>query len=242
MMNDVTLINIKEEILAENKELAGELRGSLDDQGVFLVNFMSSPGSGKTSLIVRTLGCLRDTYRMAVIEGDVDSAVDAERVAREGVPAVQIKTGGSCHLTAAMVEKGLEALSLESIDLLFLENIGNLICPVGSDTGAHLNVALLSVPEGDDKPLKYPRIFQTADAFIVNKTDVLDYFDFDPDKFKGRLRRLNPNAPVFEVSCKTGHGVESWCSWLQERVARSSSPGPFSRRSSPSPGDQTVPS
>lgn len=219
-MDDVTLISIKEEILSENRELAGELRGKLNQEGVYLVNLMSSPGSGKTSLIVQTLRCLRDSFRMAVIEGDVDSAVDAERVAREGVPAVQLKTGGSCHLTAAMVEKGLGALALESIDLLFLENIGNLICPVGSDTGAHLNLAILSVPEGDDKPLKYPRIFQTADAFIVNKTDVLDYFDFDVEVFRNRLKRLNPGAPIFEVSCKTGEGVDGWCGWLQDRVGR----------------------
>jgi hydrogenase nickel incorporation protein HypB len=220
-MNDVTLINIKEEILAENKELADQLRGRLDAEGVFMVNLMSSPGSGKTSVILRTLEQLRHAYRIAVIEGDVDSAVDAERVAKEGVPAVQIKTGGTCHLTAAMVEKGLGAIALESVDLLLLENIGNLICPVGSDTGAHLNVALVSIPEGDDKPLKYPRIFQTADVFIVNKTDVLDYFDFDPGTFKKRVGRLNPEAPVFEVSCKTGQGIDLWCQWLQDRVERS---------------------
>ena len=217
-MSEITLIKIKEEILSENKELADQLRERLDEKGVFLVNFMSSPGSGKTSLIVRSLNHLGSTYRIAVIEGDVDSAVDAERVAQEGVPAVQIQTGGSCHLTAAMVDKGLGALSLDSIDLLFLENIGNLICPVGSDTGAHLNVALLSVPEGDDKPLKYPRIFQTADAFVVNKTDVLDHFDFDLGVFRDRVRRLNPEAPVFEVSCKTGQGIDLWCRWLRERV------------------------
>jgi hydrogenase nickel incorporation protein HypB len=225
MKDDVTLISIKEEILSENKDLAVGLRGRLNQEGVFLLNLMSSPGSGKTSLIVQTLGRLRDTFRMAVIEGDVDSAVDAERVAREGVPAVQLKTGGSCHLTAAMVEKGLGALSLESIDLLFLENIGNLICPVGSDTGAHLNVAILSVPEGDDKPLKYPRIFQTSDAFIVNKTDVLDYFDFDVDLFRSRLNRLNPRAPIFQLSCKTGEGIDPWCGWLEECVRRGKNQG-----------------
>ncbi len=221
-MSDVTLIKIKEEILSENRELAAELRANLDDRGVFLVNFMSSPGSGKTSLIVRTLQQLGSAYRMAVIEGDVDSEVDAERVAREGVSAVQIQTGGSCHLTAAMVEKGLQALSLEDVDLLLLENIGNLICPVGSDTGAHLNVALLSVPEGDDKPLKYPRIFQTADAFVVNKTDAMSLFDFDVEAFKRRVRRLNPDAPVFELSCKTGDGVGEWSDWLREKVAAGS--------------------
>ena len=217
-MSDLTLINIKEEILSQNKELAQELRGRLRDQGVFMVNLMSSPGSGKTSLIVRSIELLRKAYRIGVIEGDVDSAVDAERVAREGVPAVQLKTGGSCHLTAAMVEKGLGALELASLDLLFLENIGNLICPVGSDTGANLNVAILSVPEGDDKPLKYPKIFQTAHAFVVNKIDAAEHFDFDVEAFRGRVRKLNPQAPVFEVSCKTGEGVEGWCAWLADRV------------------------
>jgi hydrogenase nickel incorporation protein HypB len=221
-MSDVTLIKIKEEILSENRELAAQLRADLNGQGVFLVNLMSSPGSGKTSLIVRTVQRLGDAYRIAVIEGDVDSAVDAERVAREGVPAVQIQTGGSCHLTAAMVEKGLQALSLQEVDLLLLENIGNLICPVGSDTGAHLNVAILSVPEGDDKPLKYPRIFQTADAFVVNKTDALSLFDFDGEAFRKRVGRLNPEAPIFEVSCKTGDGLGEWADWLQGKVAAAS--------------------
>jgi hydrogenase nickel incorporation protein HypB len=217
-MSDVTLIDIKEEILSENRELAQQLRSDLRRRGVFLVNLMSSPGSGKTSLILRSLEHLRKLYRTAVVEGDVDSAVDAERVAREGFLAVQIKTGGSCHLSAAMVERGLDALPLESLELVFLENIGNLICPAGSDTGAHLSVAVLSVPEGDDKPLKYPLIFRISDAFVVNKTDVRDYFDFDMDAFRARVRSLNPDAPVFEVSCKTGDGIGAWCDWLRERV------------------------
>ncbi len=218
MNRDLTLIDIKEEILSENRELAEQLRDQLRRRGVYLVNLMSSPGSGKTSLILRTTEALRREFRIAVIEGDVDSAVDAERIAQAGLPAVQIKTGGSCHLTAAMVEKGLAPLALDSLDLLFLENIGNLICPVGSDTGANLNVALTSIPEGDDKPLKYPKIFKTSDAFIVNKTDVRDYFDFDLDVFRDRVRRLNPDAPVFELSCKTGKGLDAWCAWFQERV------------------------
>lgn len=218
MMRDLTLIDIKEEILSENRELAAQLRDKLRGEGVFLVNLMSSPGSGKTSLILKTMEALREGYRIAVIEGDVDSAVDAEKVAEQGVPAVQIKTGGSCHLTAAMVEKGLEALDLDSLDLLFLENIGNLICPVGSDTGANLNIALTSIPEGDDKPLKYPKIFKTSDAFVVNKTDVRSYFDFDIDVFRSRMKRLNRDAPVFEVSCTTGEGLGQWCAWLRERV------------------------
>jgi hydrogenase nickel incorporation protein HypB len=217
-MSDIALINIKEEILAENKELAQQLRTDLRERGVFLVNLMSSPGSGKTSLILKTLEHFRATFRMAVIEGDVDSAVDAERVAREGFPAVQIRTGGSCHLSAAMVEKALQRLSLDTLDLLFLENIGNLICPAGSDTGAHVSVALVSVPEGDDKPLKYPLIFRTSQAFLVNKTDVKGHFDFDTEAFRERVRRLNPEAPVFEVSCKTGEGIGEWCDWLRQRV------------------------
>lgn len=218
MKSDITLINIKEEILAENKELAHQLRADLRERGVFLLNLMSSPGSGKTSLILRTLEHLRTTFRMAVIEGDVDSAVDAERVAQAGFPAVQIKTGGSCHLNAAMVEKGLERLPLDTLDLLFLENIGNLICPAGSDTGAHLDAALVSVPEGDDKPLKYPLIFRTSHVFLVNKTDVKDHFDFEMEAFRERVRRLNPDAPVFEVSCTTGDGIGDWSRWLQERI------------------------
>lgn len=221
-MSDVTLINIKEEILAENRELAQELRARLKDEGVFLVNLMSSPGSGKTSLILRTLAHLSPRFRMAVIEGDVDSAVDAERVAEKGFQAIQIKTGGSCHLSAAMVEKGLEALPLHSLDLVFLENIGNLICPAGSDTGANLNVALSSIPEGDDKPLKYPLIFRTSDIFLVNKIDAADHFDFQMDAFRRRVGRLSPGKPIFPVSCKTGEGITAWCDWLVERVA---SPG-----------------
>jgi len=217
-MTDVKLIKIKEEILSENKALAQELRAALRRRGVFLVNLMSSPGSGKTSLILRTLERLESRFRMAVIEGDVDSAVDAERVMEAGFHAVQIQTGGSCHLSAAMVEKGLERVPLDTVDLLFLENIGNLICPAGSDTGAHLNVALLSVPEGDDKPLKYPLIFRKADVFVVNKTDVLGFFDFDLETFRDRVLRLNPEAPLFPVSCKTGEGIGEWSDWLRQRV------------------------
>ena len=217
-MSELTLIDIKEEILSENRELASQLRSELQTQGVYLVNLMSAPGSGKTSLILRTLASLGSSYRMAVIEVYVDSAVDAERVTMAGFPAVQIRTGGSCHLTAAMVEKGLQVLPLESLDLLFLENIGNLICPAEADTGANLNVALASVPEGDDKPLKYPLVFQAADACDVNKVDVADHFDFDPVEFRRRVRRLNADAPVFEVSCKTDEGIEEWCAWLESRI------------------------
>lgn len=218
-MGAVKLINIKEEILAENKELAGEIRESLAAAGVCLVNLMSSPGSGKTSLILSSLDRLKDDHRISVIEGDIDSMVDAEAVAGQGIEAVQIKTGGFCHLNAAMVEKGLSRLDLTKLDLVFLENVGNLVCPAECDTGANLNVAILSVPEGDDKPLKYPLIFRTCDALVVNKIDCLDYFDFDREALLPRFRHLNEVAPLFELSCKTGQGIEKWCDWLEDRLS-----------------------
>jgi hydrogenase nickel incorporation protein HypB len=220
-MSGIKLIDIKQAVLSENRDLAEQIRTDLEERGVGLVNLMSAPGSGKTSLILRTLAGLRDDYRMAVIEGDIDSAVDAERVAAEGVAAVQIRTGGSCHLSAAMVQKGLEAVPLEELDLLFLENIGNLICPAECDTGATLNVAMVSVPEGDDKPLKYPLVFRVADVVVVNKVDVLDRFDFDADVFRRRVRRLT-GAPIFLVSCATGEGIGPWCHWLRQILSPSS--------------------
>jgi len=218
-MEGVKLIDIKEEVLAENKELAAEIREDLVSAGVCLVNLMSSPGSGKTSLILRSLDQLKDDYRISVIEGDIDSMVDAEAIARQGVAAVQTRTGGFCHLNAAMVEKGLAQLDLQSLDLVFLENVGNLVCPAECDTGANLNVAVLSVPEGDAKPLKYPLIFRNCDALVINKVDCSDYFDFDIETLVRRVRRLNEAAPIFELSCKTGQGIEKWCRWLTSKRA-----------------------
>jgi hydrogenase nickel incorporation protein HypB len=217
-MGVVKLIDIKEEILAENKELAGEIRERLAAAGVYLVNLMSSPGSGKTSLILSSLDRLKNDHRISVIEGDIDSVVDAEAVAGQGIEAVQIKTGGFCHLNAAMVEKGLSQLDVTKLDLVFLENVGNLVCPAECDTGANLNVAILSVPEGDDKPLKYPLIFRTCDALVVNKVDCLDYFDFDKQALARRFRRLNEEAPIFELSCTTGQGIKKWCRWLEGKL------------------------
>lgn len=219
-MESVKLIEIKEEVLAENKELADEIRAKLASQGVGLVNLMSSPGSGKTSLILKSLALLKKDHRISVIEGDIDSMVDAEMVAGQGVPAVQIRTGGFCHLNAAMVEKGLEQLDLTILDLIFLENVGNLVCPAECDTGAHVNVAVLSIPEGDDKPLKYPLIFRVCDALVVNKIDCLGYFEFDMEALVRRFRRLNEVAPVFALSCKSGQGIEEWCEWLSETMWR----------------------
>ncbi|HUV13852.1 MAG TPA: hydrogenase nickel incorporation protein HypB [Acidobacteriota bacterium] len=217
-MEGVKLIDIKEEVLAENKELADEIRENLASAGVCLVNLMSSPGSGKTSLILRSLDSLKDDHRISVIEGDIDSMVDAEAIAQQGVAVVQIRTGGFCHLNAAMVEKGLAQLDLERLDLVFLENVGNLVCPAECDTGANLNIAVLSVPEGDDKPLKYPLIFRICDALVVNKVDCSDYFDFNMETLVRRVRRLNETAPIFELSCKTGQGIEAWCRWLARKL------------------------
>lgn len=225
-MSGIKLIDIKEEVLAEERGLAESIRARLRARGLTLVNLMSSPGSGKTSLILRSVARLRDAYRIAVIEGDIDSAVDAERVARDGTPAVQIRTGGSCHLSPAMVEKGLASLPLDALDLVFLENIGNLICPAECDTGATLDIAIVSIPEGDDKPLKYPLVFRMADAVVVNKIDVADRFDFDPAAFRRSLRRLNPGAPVFDVSCATGAGIGAWCDWLGRATGHGAAPAP----------------
>lgn len=217
-MSDVTLIRIKEEILSDNREMAATLRQHLSGNGVRMVNVMSSPGAGKTSFLLRTLSHFSDRARMTVIEGDVDSTVDAEKILEAGFDAVQIQTGGSCHLSAAMVERALAGLDLAALDLVFVENIGNLICPAGHDTGAHLNVVLSSLPEGDDKPLKYPGIFRKADVVVLNKIDAHSVFTFDPDAFQRRVWRLNPEAPVFPISCTTGEGLTDWTAWLEGRL------------------------
>jgi hydrogenase nickel incorporation protein HypB len=217
-VNDVVLIKIKEEILSENKEMATTLRARLTDQGVRLVNVMASPGAGKTSFILQTLHHFSGRLSMAVVEGDVDSTVDAEKILTAGFQAVQIQTGGSCHLSAAMVDRALEDLDLEGLDLVFVENIGNLICPASHDTGAHLNLVLSSLPEGDDKPLKYPGIFRGVDAVILNKVDTHPVFSFDEAAFTQRVARLNAQAPVFPVSCTTGEGFSAWHEWLEDRL------------------------
>jgi len=217
-MSGIRLIEIKEEILADNAQLAGQIRADLTQRGVFLLNLMSSPGSGKTSLIVQTIRRLRDRFRIAVIEGDIDSVVDAETVSREGIPAVQLRTGGFCHLDASMIRLALNELDLASLDLIIIENVGNLVCPAEVDTGATKNAMILSVPEGDDKPLKYPLMFSVCDAVIVNKTDYLEGSDFDLPAFRERVTRLNANAPIFQVSCRTGAGLDTWAAWLSAQA------------------------
>jgi len=217
-MADVRLIEVKEDILSDNKARAEEIRDLLRRNRVFLLNLMSSPGSGKTSLILRTIRAIGDAVRIGVIEGDIDSVVDAEKVSREGVPAVQLRTGGFCHLDASMIGMALDEMDLALLDLVVIENVGNLVCPAEFDTGAVRNAMILSVPEGDDKPLKYPLMFSTCDALVVNKMDYLAGSDFDMTAFHERVRALNPRIDIFEVSCKTGAGLDAWYKWLTGEV------------------------
>ena len=214
-MDNIRLINIKEAILSENQDLANEIRERLAGEKVYMLNVMSSPGSGKTSVIVETIRRLKGAHRIAVIEADIESLVDAEKIAGEGVAAVQLHTDGACHLDAPMVQAALETLDLRDLDLIFLENIGNLVCPAEFDTGATRKAMILSVPEGDDKVLKYPLMFSVCDVLIVNKTDYLELTDFDMKTLRERVGRLNPAMKIFEVSCKTGQGVKEWCDWLE---------------------------
>ena len=218
-MEKIRLIEVKEEILGDNRELADGLRKRLRENGVFMMNLMSSPGSGKTSLVLRTIRALKNELKIGVIEGDIDSVVDAETVAKEGVPAVQLRTGGFCHLDATMIGKALDAMELAALDFIIIENVGNLVCPAEFDTGAHLNAMILSVPEGDDKPLKYPLMFSLCNVLLINKIDYLKYAsDFNTDLVKERVRALNPGITIIEVSCKTGEGIDRWADWLKHRI------------------------
>jgi len=213
-MNATRVVRIRENIFAENTMEARDVRSRLSAAGTIMVNVMASPGAGKTSLILRGIEKLRDRYRIAVIEADLDSTVDADKITAVGLPAVQIETGGFCHVDSKMVQAALREIDPASLDLIFLENVGNLICPAQSDTGAHINVAILSVPEGDDKPLKYPTMFETSDICIINKTDLLPYVDFDVAKTREYALRVNPKLQFFELSVKTGEGMEPWIEWL----------------------------
>ena len=217
-MSEVRIIEVKENILANNDKQAEELRQILQQQHTFLLNLMSSPGSGKTTLILKTIELLRDKLRIGVMEADIDSAVDAEKIAAVGIPAIQLRTGGLCHLDCAMTSQGLAELGPEIFDLIIIENVGNLVCPAEFDTGAVKNAMILSVPEGDDKPLKYPLMFSTCDALLINKIDYLTIADFDIEAVKKRVYALNSKIKIFEVSAKTGQGMEAWCDWLYQEV------------------------
>ncbi len=217
-MDKVKILEIKQSVFASNDRQADELRGRLKEKGVFLLNLMSSPGSGKTTTLRRTIEALKDEMRIGVMEADIDSDVDARAIAATGVKAIQLHTGGMCHLDADMTRQGLTEMGTGDIDLAILENVGNLVCPAEFDTGAVKNVMILSVPEGHDKPLKYPLMFEVCQALIINKIDVLPYFDFDMDKVREFALRRNPELKIFPISAKTGEGVDAWCQWLENEV------------------------
>ncbi|MBR2784017.1 MAG: hydrogenase nickel incorporation protein HypB [Firmicutes bacterium] len=224
----VRIIDIKQSVYADNDADAARLRSQLQEKGVFLVNLMSSPGAGKTSVLRRTIAALSSEFRIGVMEADIDSDVDARALAAEGVSVIQLHTGGMCHLDADMTRQGLTELGVlgegeSPFDLVFLENVGNLVCPAEFDTGACRNVMILSVPEGDDKPLKYPLMFQVSQAVLVNKTDAVDFFDFDMERARTRVAQRNPEAAFFALSAKTGQGFTPWLDWLRAQVRAANS-------------------
>ena len=214
-MDEVRILEIKQSVFKNNDEQADKLRRELKEKGVFLLNLMSSPGAGKTTTLKATIAALKDKVKIGVMEADIDSDVDAKRIAETGVKAIQLHTGGMCHLDAEMTRQGLET---GDVELAILENVGNLVCPAEFDTGAVKNAMILSVPEGDDKPLKYPLMFSICDVVLINKIDVLPYFDFDVEKCKEYIKRRNPNAKVFMVCAKTGEGIDEWAQWLLSEV------------------------
>ena len=217
-MDTYRVIEVKQSIFADNNQDADRLRQQMKEEKTFLINLMSSPGSGKTTTLTKLIAALKDDLRIGVMEADIDSDVDADTISRTGVKVIQLHTGGMCHLDADMTRQGVRQLETENLDLVILENVGNLVCPAEFDTGAAMNMMILSVPEGHDKPLKYPLMFSVCDALIINKIDVLPYFDFDMDKVIGFSRRRNPNIRIFPISAKTGEGVDAWCDWLSKQV------------------------
>ncbi len=217
-MKEVRILEIKQSVFADNDRQAQLLRQELREKKLFLLNLMSSPGSGKTTTLMRTIEALRDTLRIGVMEADIDSDVDARTISRSGVRVIQLHTGGMCHLDAEMTRQGLEGLDTAELDLVILENVGNLVCPAEFDTGATKNVMILSVPEGHDKPLKYPLMFSVCDVVLVNKIDVLPYFDFDLEKCREYVHRRNPQAKIIPICARTGEGMKEWTDWLLQEV------------------------
>jgi hydrogenase nickel incorporation protein HypB len=213
-------VPVVEEILSANDQLAAANRERLDAAGVFAINIMASPGAGKTSLIMRTVKALKEEFSIGAVDGDIATTLDADRIAALGVPAVQINTGGTCHLDAPMLQSALPRLPLEGLDLLIIENVGNLVCPASFRLGVHRDVLVASVPEGDDKPYKYPVMYRGVDVLVLNKMDVLAAFDFDVDYFRRGVEALNPGLAFFPLSCKTGEGVGEWLDWLQDEIQR----------------------
>ncbi|MEG0476839.1 MAG: hydrogenase nickel incorporation protein HypB [Raoultibacter sp.] len=211
-------IDLKQPILDKNDALAAANRALFAEKHVFVLDLLASPGSGKTSTILATIEALRDTFNIAVIEGDIASSVDSEKIKAQGIAAVQINTGGACHLESDMIRRAVDVLDLDNLDLIIVENVGNLVCPTDFDLGENLKVMILSVPEGDDKPLKYPGVFQVAEAVILNKVDTMPVFNFDRAAFDASVQQLNPTAPIFPLAATTGEGVEAWATWLTNRI------------------------
>lgn len=217
-MDEFKVIEIKRSVFENNDREADRLRQKLKSEKTFLLNLMSSPGSGKTTLLKATVSRLKDEMKIGVMEADIDSDVDARAMAQEGVKSIQLHTGGMCHLDAGMTEQGISEFGTDDLDLVILENVGNLVCPAEFDTGSSKNTMILSVPEGDDKPLKYPLMFTVSDVVLINKIDAKAIFDFDDEAVKERIHKLNPKAEIFFVSAKTGEGIDAWCDWLRREV------------------------
>ena len=219
-MQPLKVLQIKQSIFDDNNQQAENLRTELKQKKLFLLNLMSSPGSGKTTTLTKTIQALKDELRIGVMEADIDSDVDAKTIAQLGVRTIQLHTGGMCHLDADMTRQGLEGIGTDELDLMILENVGNLVCPAEFDTGAVKNAMILSVPEGHDKPLKYPLMLQVCDVVLIKKIDVLPYFDFDLEKCKEYVHMRNPNATIIPICARTGEGIEQWAAWLKEQVAQ----------------------
>ncbi|MBQ9227870.1 MAG: hydrogenase nickel incorporation protein HypB [Eubacterium sp.] len=217
-MSDYKVIEIKKSVFENNDREADKLREQLKKDKTFLLNLMSSPGSGKTTTLKATIARLKDEYKIGVMEADIDSDVDAKTIAATGVQSIQLHTGGMCHLDAGMTKQGLDNIDADAFDFVVLENVGNLVCPAEFDTGASKNAMILSVPEGDDKPLKYPLMFSICDAVLINKIDTKSVFEFDDDAVVARIKKLNPNAAIFFISARTGEGVDAWCDWLRNQI------------------------
>lgn len=217
-MGNYRVIELKQSIFEDNNQDAERLRQQMKEEKTFLINLMSSPGSGKTTTLVQLINRLKYDLKIGIMEADIDSDVDAKAIAETGVKSIQLHTGGMCHLDAEMTRQGVESLGVDDVDLAILENVGNLVCPAEFDTGASKNVMILSVPEGHDKPLKYPLMFQICDAVLINKIDVLPYFDFDMERVKEYIHQRNPQAKVFPISAKTGEGMDAWTEWLAAQV------------------------
>lgn len=217
-MNDYKIIEIKRSVFENNDREADKVRQQLKADRTFLLNLMSSPGSGKTTTLKQTIAALKDEYKIGVMEADIDSDVDAKTIAETGAKSIQLHTGGMCHLDAGMTKQGLDSFGANEFDFVVLENVGNLVCPAEFDTGASKNAMILSVPEGDDKPLKYPLMFTVSDCVLINKIDTKSVFDFDDEAVVERIKKLNPNCEIFFISAKTGEGIDAWTNWLRKEI------------------------